>query len=411
MVDRALAIWQSLGFYHMKHQCYLKYKLQGDTLLSKQKHYQSILIYDEAVFLDPKDASAYNSIGNTFQSLQKYEQIYYDQALQPNPIYKKAIILIFSIRYQFFFLGNAFCLLEKYEEAIAIYDQAIELNPKDEESFNCKGMALGYIQKCEESKALQLIEIQQEIKAIKVQIKLINIKLAENQENEGYQLDIYNYDMLFIQQKNIMRNEMKNSYNSTLQILKDSRLYSITVIVLMKVKLLVSSNMDIRMLKQLLIKLHMLELNKLDLFQDEMRYPDQMVNLHKLHLPQKMNSLKMQQKTAPAIGIKTPYNFILVSNTFSRNPEDDPKFDTIGQGKKRFPIEYVISGLFRWRQVAHQAWHNLFRVPIKILHWLGLSEGKSYTCQLTIIGIWLVVVTLIQSKIFNTKINIGNYLL
>ena len=74
-----------------------------------------------------------------------------------------------------------------------------------------------------------------------------------------------------------------------------------------------------------------------------------MVNLHKLHLPQKMNSLKMQQKTAPAIGIKTPYNFILVSNTFSRNPEDDPKFDTIGQGKKRFPIEYVISGLFRWR--------------------------------------------------------------
>ena len=52
-----------------------------------------------------------------------------------------------------------------------------------------------------------------------------------------------------------------------------------------------------------------------------------------------MNSLKMQQKTAPAIGIKTPYNFNLVPNPSSRNPEDDPKFDTIGGGKKRFPIK------------------------------------------------------------------------
>ena len=37
------------------------------------------------------------------------------------------------------------------------------------------------------------------------------------------------------------------------------------------------------------------------------------------------------------------------SNPSSRKPEDDPKFDTIGDGKKRFPIEYAISGWFRWR--------------------------------------------------------------
>ena len=43
-------------------------------------------------------------------------------------------------------------------------------------------------------------------------------------------------------------------------------------------------------------------------------------------------------------GIILPYNFNLVPNPSSKNPEDDPKFDTIGGGQKRFPIEYAISG-------------------------------------------------------------------
>ena len=39
----------------------------------------------------------------------------------------------------------------------------------------------------------------------------------------------------------------------------------------------------------------------------------------------------------------------LFLNPMTRNPEDEPKFETIGGGEKRFLFECAISGFYRWR--------------------------------------------------------------
>ena len=81
--------------------------------------------------------------GNQLFDLQKYEEAIesYDQAITINPNYYSA----WGKR------GNALCNLQKYEEAIESHDQAITINPDYYYAWGSRGDALYYLEKYEEA--------------------------------------------------------------------------------------------------------------------------------------------------------------------------------------------------------------------------------------------------------------------
>jgi tetratricopeptide (TPR) repeat protein len=64
--------------------------------------------------------------------------------------------------------GNALANLNKYDEAITVFDKAIEINPQDSITWYSKGVALSYLNRLDEAiKAYdKSIEINPQIKII-----------------------------------------------------------------------------------------------------------------------------------------------------------------------------------------------------------------------------------------------------
>jgi tetratricopeptide (TPR) repeat protein len=84
--------------------------------------------------------------GNAFLEINRYEEAIaaYDQALQLDP----------SLPYAYFKKGLALLKLKRYAEAIPILDQAIRLNPDEALAYNGKGFALLQFQQYKEAISL-----------------------------------------------------------------------------------------------------------------------------------------------------------------------------------------------------------------------------------------------------------------
>jgi serine/threonine protein kinase len=100
-----------------------KQLLDTSNDLYKAKRYQeTLLACEQALQLDPNDASIYNLKGDVLSDLKRYEEalIAFEQAIQLNPgtatAYKNK--------------GNALADLKRYEEALAAYKQSIQLDPQ-----------------------------------------------------------------------------------------------------------------------------------------------------------------------------------------------------------------------------------------------------------------------------------------
>ncbi|CAD8126605.1 unnamed protein product [Paramecium sonneborni] len=81
-----------------------------------------------------KFSDIYFNLGNALKNLNRYQDaiICYDEAIKLNPNFSEA----FNNK------GNALKNLNRYQDAIICYDEAIKLNPNFSEAFNNKGNAL-----------------------------------------------------------------------------------------------------------------------------------------------------------------------------------------------------------------------------------------------------------------------------
>jgi tetratricopeptide (TPR) repeat protein len=107
---------------------------------------RAISDYDRGLELEPfyaEIAHVYLNKGVAFHLLQKYEEAIktYDEALGYNEDFLEA----WNNR------GAALFELSRYEEAIASFEKAIELNPKEPKAWNDRGIALSELEQYEEA--------------------------------------------------------------------------------------------------------------------------------------------------------------------------------------------------------------------------------------------------------------------
>ncbi|CAK56140.1 unnamed protein product (macronuclear) [Paramecium tetraurelia] len=95
----------------------------------------------------------------------------------------------------------------------------------------------------------------------------------------------------------------------------------------------------------------------------------------------------MNKLENPTIGQVDLQTYRLVTNEQYREKTNEPLLNVIGKDNERFPLEYSISGWFKWQQAPQDAWQNLFRVSLNekpadqylgdrtLSTWIGTAEG------------------------------------
>ena len=150
---------------------------------AKRKNYEeAIQDYDKAIKLNPKFASAYANRGIVKTDLGRNEEAIkdYDKAIKINPKYTIA----YNNR------GFAKFELGKHEEAIKDFDEAIETNPNFATTYYNKGIAYLCLSKWEDAKAdlttaknkgADIVALfQDEFKSVSDFEKKFNVKLPDN---------------------------------------------------------------------------------------------------------------------------------------------------------------------------------------------------------------------------------------
>ncbi|KAM3146508.1 hypothetical protein pb186bvf_001477 [Paramecium bursaria] len=112
---------------------------QGLAFYKIQKYKEAIILFDQAIFSYPKDATYFLNkgmvlflhLGNSHYNIQEYEQAInmYDQTILINP---KSFV--------YFQKGLALRQMQKYQAAVKEFDQAIQINPQNPNYYFCKGI-------------------------------------------------------------------------------------------------------------------------------------------------------------------------------------------------------------------------------------------------------------------------------
>ena len=99
--------------------------------------------WDKVIAANPKMAEAYNNRGLAFYNLERHQQAINDfsQAIRMNPQYAEA----FNNR------GNAYYALDQYEKAEADFNKSLELKPKYSKALLNRGLTYFQMNKSEES--------------------------------------------------------------------------------------------------------------------------------------------------------------------------------------------------------------------------------------------------------------------
>jgi tetratricopeptide (TPR) repeat protein len=114
-----------------------------DLIIRQFSRYEQVLTADLAIHKNPDDAGAYVNKGNVLFNLKEYEEALaaYEQATQVDN--DNADIYIYK--------GDVLMKLQRYEEALINYEQAIQLKPNPADAFYKKGHALKRLGKLEEA--------------------------------------------------------------------------------------------------------------------------------------------------------------------------------------------------------------------------------------------------------------------
>jgi len=124
----------------------------GAILNLAGKNEESIVAYQRAIQLDPKNAAPHNGLGNVYRALGKY-----DEAIAA---YQRAIQLDPKVAAPHNGLGNVYRALGNYDEALAAYQRAIQLDPKDALPHNGLGNVYDDLDRYDEALAAYQRAIQ-----------------------------------------------------------------------------------------------------------------------------------------------------------------------------------------------------------------------------------------------------------
>ncbi|MHB8600969.1 MAG: tetratricopeptide repeat protein, partial [Ktedonobacteraceae bacterium] len=110
------------------------------------RYEEALVVYEQALLLDPKLARAHTNKGFVLAELERREAALssFDQALYLNPneieaLYNKGLVL-YELGY--------------YEKALEAYDQALHLKPDFALAYNNKGVALFELERYQEALAV-----------------------------------------------------------------------------------------------------------------------------------------------------------------------------------------------------------------------------------------------------------------
>ena len=110
------------------------YNNQGNVLYQLQRYAEALAAYEQAIRLDPNDATLYSNKGHAVQHLGRHEEVLaaYEQAIRLDPN---------DVTYHNN-KGNTLYALKRYTEALAAYEQAIRLDPNSALAYNNKAKVL-----------------------------------------------------------------------------------------------------------------------------------------------------------------------------------------------------------------------------------------------------------------------------
>lgn len=163
------------------------YDFKGDALYDLKRYEEALTAYEQAVRLTPDDASVHNGKGKALLSLNQHDEALaaFEQAIRLNPgyalayynkgrvleilaqqAYAKAQRLGYSggspttlyrdkqqkTKEQLLSVGSELLALKHYEDALAVYEQIIHLDPNDALAYNNKGIALFELERYEQAK-------------------------------------------------------------------------------------------------------------------------------------------------------------------------------------------------------------------------------------------------------------------
>ncbi len=120
--------------------------LLGEVYLWKHQHGEAIAELERAVSLDPNDAEVLMGLGNVLTWAGRPEEAigYITKAMRNNPIYPA---------YYLWNMGHAYYLMEEYEEAIAAFERAINIDPNFWPSHVYSALSYGVLGREEEARS------------------------------------------------------------------------------------------------------------------------------------------------------------------------------------------------------------------------------------------------------------------
>jgi serine/threonine protein kinase len=120
-------------------------KIAANHYLKTKRFQEALAAFEQAIRLDPDDASLYNGKGLVLSELKRYQEALaaYEWAIRLDPNYAIA----------YFNKGNVLDDLEHLEEALAAYEKAIRLDPHDADFYDNMGNVLYEMERYEEALA------------------------------------------------------------------------------------------------------------------------------------------------------------------------------------------------------------------------------------------------------------------
>ncbi|GHO98645.1 hypothetical protein KSF_086930 [Reticulibacter mediterranei] len=125
---------------------------RGCSLAELGRLEEALLTFEQAIYLDFNDATAYYYAGHALRDLERFKEalLAYEQAIRLDPNDPRA----------YFSKGGVLERLGRAEEALLAYEQAIRLDPNDPRVYYNKGGVLGQLGKAEEA----LLALEQAIR-------------------------------------------------------------------------------------------------------------------------------------------------------------------------------------------------------------------------------------------------------
>ena len=107
-------------------------------------------MYNEAIKLNPLDSDSYYNKGNqnkynigiSLNKIKRYEEALqmYDKAIELNPKYNKLYYFFYKKGNKYYYdLGKVLDKLNRYRDASLMYDKTIEMNSYFSKAYRCKG--------------------------------------------------------------------------------------------------------------------------------------------------------------------------------------------------------------------------------------------------------------------------------